>query len=184
MNKFLLLFLIVLISCGQNPEKKDELSAKSNEVIEGHSFQAIRQRYTQTYDKPIEFSGLDEGKKGEEIKVWGKYYCLFDKGIDVPKKYIQEDEKKDFITHNFAADLVIISNNDTILKKTITKRDFKGHLSSELSDYGVFSEPVFCGYDEKNDAFTFHFTISIPVTNIAVSKMLFVKRDGELIINE
>lgn len=183
MQKLLLLFLILIVSCGQNPENKEELSA-NNVSPEDHSFGAIRQRYTQTYSSPIEFSGLDEGKKGEEIKVWGKYYCLFDKGIAIPKKYSQEEVKKDFITHNFAVDIVIISNNDTLIKQTITKKDFTDHLSSELSDYGVFSEPVFLGYDEKNDAFTFHFTISIPVTNIAVSRLLSIKRDGELIITK
>jgi hypothetical protein len=182
MQKFFVLILIIIVSCGEQPTV-DSLQPKPGDDSTMLTIEQVRRNYIETYNKPSSFSGLDEGKKGEEINISGKYYCVFDKGRTIPGKYIPES-KQEFKTHNFAADIIIISNKDTILKKTITVRDFTGNISEDLSEYGVISEPVFCGYNEQNDQFDFHFSISIPLTNTATSRMVGIKRNGELAIRK
>jgi hypothetical protein len=182
MHKWLILFLIILTSCGEKPKATASLiNAKGDSSI--LSIEAVRRNYEKSYTQPTTFSGLDEGKPGEEIRIAGRYYCVLNNELSIPEKLIP-DNRQEFKTHQFATDILIISNKDTILQKTITVKDFKGNISSSLSEYGVMSEPVFLGYNEKTDQFDFHFRISIPLTNTAVSRIAGIKRNGELAIRD
>jgi hypothetical protein len=183
MQKLLVVFLIMFLSsCGEKPKTTASfVNAGSDSSI--LSIEAVRRNYERSYIQPTTFSGLDEGKRGEEIRIAGKYYCVLNSELSIPEKLIP-DNKQEFKTHEFATDILIISNRDTILRKTITVKDFNGNIPSNLSEYGVLSEPVFIGYNEKDDQFDFHFGISIPLTNIAVSRIAGIKRDGELVIRE
>lgn len=180
MQKLLVTILIILTSCREKPKVTADKSGGDSTIL---TIEDVRRNYEATYNKSGSFTGLDEGKTGEEIRIAGKYYSLPEKDLAIPRKLIPGGTQ-DFITRNFATDIFIISNNDTILKKTISARDFKGNLGSNLSEYGVIAEPVFLGYNEKNDQFDFHFGISIPLTNIAVSRIVGIKRNGELAIKE
>jgi hypothetical protein len=144
----------------------------------------LRKEYILSYKKPIEFESLNKGKGSEKIKIWGKYYCLFDNALVVPGKYNFDDTTKSFTTHNFAEDIVIISNSDTILKKTIRKKDFANKLPLYLKEYAVMFEPKFEGYDSNNDVFDFSFSVSIPLTDVGQLMMLSLKRDGHIEIKE
>lgn len=182
MQKWFILFLIIFISCGEKPKATTSfVNAGSDSSI--LSMEEVRKNYERSYTQPVTFSGLDEGKPGEEIRIAGKYYCLLNNVLSIPEKLIP-DNRQEFKTHGFATDILIISNKDTILRKTITIKDFKGIISSSLYEYGVISEPVFIGYNEKKDQFDFHFGISIPLTNTAVSRIAGIRRNGELAIRE
>ena len=140
----------------------------------------LRQEYILSYTKPIVFESFHYGKHGESLKVYGKYYCLFDSAIVVPGKYNLDDTTKLFRTHNFAEDVAIISNGDTILKRTITKGDFNGRLPEYLRKYAVLFEPKFEGYDSNTDMFDFFFSVSIPLTDVGQPMLLSLKRDGQV----
>ncbi|CAN5508521.1 hypothetical protein BH11BAC5_BH11BAC5_00040 [soil metagenome] len=190
MQKPILFFTVVLIltSCGQTSiNKKQDLNKDAASVTDEEvtpDIKKLRQDYILSYNKPIEFESLNKSKNGEHVKVWGKYYCLFDKGINVPGKYNFDDTTKSFPTHNFAEDIAIISNGDTVLKKTITKNNFIGSLPQYLKDYAVIFEPKFEGYDSDNDTFDFSFSISIPLTDVGQLMSLSLKRNGLVSVKE
>lgn len=102
----------------------------------------------------------------------------------VPGKYNFDDTTKSFTTHNFAEDLVIISNGDTILKRTITKNDFVNTLPSYLKDYAILFEPKFEGYDSSKDVFDFSFSVSIPLTDVGQLMFLSLRRNGQVFVKE
>ena len=182
MQKWFSLILIILFSCGENPKTTASfVNAGGDSSI--LSIEAVRRNYERSYTRPTTFSGLDEGKPGEEIRIAGKYYCMVNNELSIPEKLVPGN-KREFKTHGFATDIIIISNKDTILRKTITINDFNGNLPGNLSEYGVISEPVFIGYNDKSDQFDFHFGISIPLTNTAVSRIVGIRRNGELAIRE
>ena len=140
----------------------------------------LRREYILTYDKPIEFESVHRGKDFEDLKAYGKYYCLFDSAILVPGKYNLDDTTKSFKTHNFAEEVIIISNGDTILQRTITKRDFHDKLPEYLKNYAVLFEPKFEGYSSSTDVFDFSFSISIPLTDVGLPMLLSLKRNGQI----
>jgi len=75
---------------------------------------------------------------------------------------------------------VIISNGDTILKKTITKKDFLDKLPQYLKNYAVIFEPKFEGYDNDKDVFDFSFSVSIPLTDVGQLMNLSINRNGHI----
>jgi hypothetical protein len=182
MQKWFVAFLLILISCGEKPKASASFvnDANDSSIL---SIQAVRRNYERSYSQPTTYSGLDDGKPGEEIRIAGKYYCVLNDELSIPEKLIP-DNNQEFKTHQFATDIVIISNKDTIIRKTITVKDFKGNIPSNLSEYGVISEPIFIGYNEQTDQFDFHFKISIPLTNTAISRIASLKRNGALNIRE
>jgi len=109
---------------------------------------------------------------------------LVDNSIVIPGKYNLDDTTNAFVTHNFAEDVIIVINADTILKKTITKRDFVDKLPQYLKDYAVIFEPKFEGYDSDSDSFDFSFSISIPMTDVGQLMNLSIKRDGNILVTE
>lgn len=190
MQKFILFFLIVLVltSCDQPKKNRTQSSDKgSSAAIDEEvtpDIKKLRQAYILNYYKPIEFESFHKGRNDEKIKVWGKYYCLFDSAIVVPGKYNLDDTTKSFTTHNFAEDIAVISNGDTIVKKTITKKVFASKLPQYLKDYAVIFEPKFEGYDSDNDVFDFSFSVSIPLTDVGQLIILSLKRNGQIVIKE
>jgi hypothetical protein len=190
MQKIIKIFLFVfaLASCGQTTTNKNQNFTKDTAAITEEDvvpdIKKLRQDYILSYRKPIEFESFNKGKGGENLKVWGKYYCLFDNAIVVPGKYNFDDTAKSFTTHNFAEDIVITSNEDTILKKTITKKDFLDKLPQYLKDYAVLFEPKFEVYDSVRDVFDFSFSVSIPLTDVGQLMYLSLKRNGQITIND
>lgn len=178
---FLPVIIFLLLGCGQK-KTDDPASPTPDDQKKWPGIADIRRDYVNNYKSEKEFDSHDEGKPGEEIRVRIKYYCLFDNSIAIPGRYVWEDSTKDFTTHNYAADITIISNHDTIVRKTITKKDFTD-LPSYLEDYAVIFEPVFTGYNTSTDRFDFHFSISIPVTDVGESRKLSIERNGKVIIN-
>jgi hypothetical protein len=190
MQRIIITFLTVFAftSCGQTTTNKNQSSIKDTSVIADEEvtpdIKKLRQDYILSYSKPIEFESFNKGKEDEKLKVWGKYYCLFDNAIVVPGKYNFDDTTKSFTTHNFAEDIVITSNGDTIIKTTITKNDFLDKLPQYLRNYAVIFEPKFEGYDRDRDAFDFSFSVSIPITDVGQLMNLSLKRNGQITVRE
>ena len=190
MQKFILFFLALffLASCGQNPTNKNQIHTKDTlKITEDQvtpNIRKVRQEYILSYSKPIEFKSSNKGRNNEKLSVWGKYYCLFDSAIVVPGKYNFDDTTKAFTTHNFAEDIVLVSNGDTILKRTITKKYFLDSLPQYLKDYAIIFEPKFEGYNSDSDTFDFSFSVSIPVTDVGQLMLLSLKRNGQVVIKD
>ena len=138
----------------------------------------MREEYVLSYNKPVVFESGHKGKRGEKIKVIGKYYCLFDSSIVVPGKYNLDDTTKSFRTHNFAEDVTIVIDGDTTIRKTITKQLFTSTLPQYLKKYAVLHEPQFEGYDGESETFDFNFSISVPLSDVGEARKLTIRKDG------
>lgn len=184
---FLSAFLI-LFSCVQKETKTNQNSNKDTvSIIEEEvtpDIKKLRQEYLLGYNTPKESESFIKGKNDEKLKVLGKYYCLFDNAVVVPGKYNFDDTTKSFRTHNFAEDIIIISNSDTIIKRAITKKDFLDKLPEYLKDYAVIFEPTFKGYDSTADVFDFKFSVSIPLTDVGQLMSLSLTRNGMITVKE
>lgn len=104
-----------------------------------------------------------------------KYYCAFDSLISIPPEYNWGGDNREFVTHNFKADINLTSSDQTTSIK-IDKTIFKELLSDELSQYGVLLYPNFRGI--LGDELVIHFSISIPLTDVGTSVLIFVMQDG------
>lgn len=144
----------------------------------------LRQEYVSSYKNSVQLDTAIEGKKGERIRIHGKYHCLFDNAITVPGKYNFDDTTKEFRTHNFIQDLIIILNDDTILNKAVTKQLFVHTLPKYLQEYAVLSDATFEGYDSTRNAVLFNFSLSIPLTDVGEPRKLIVTRSGEINVSQ
>jgi hypothetical protein len=133
MGRIAVFFIVTIFfsSCGQVSKNNkdnavDTIAKKNDEVVP--DLKNLRKDYVLTYNKPVDFTCDISDKKFGKMTVLGKYYCLFDNGIVVPSKYNLDDTSKVFTTHNFAENVVVISNGDTLIKKTITKSAFLKRL--------------------------------------------------------
>ncbi len=186
---FLASFLTILIACGQPHSAGGNKGAKTNDILPPEeevtpNITKLRQEYIEAYNKPKFFDSSFKGVGGEQLKVLCRYFCLFDSAIIIPKRYTYEDTTKSFITHSFAYEITILSNSDTILKRTVTKQDFAHLLPDYLRDYSVIFEPRFERNNSKRDAFDFSVSISIPITDVGRLYRFSIKRNGELIVGE
>ena len=138
----------------------------------------MREQYVLNYNKPENFESQLKGSNGENVKVIGKYYCLFDNGILVPGKYNLDDTTKTFKTHNFAEHITIIINSDTIIREIFTKQNFEITLPQYLKDYAVLKEPRFEGYNSKLGTFDFNFSVSIPLSDVGEARLIRIFKSG------
>jgi hypothetical protein len=182
---FVFLFGFVLYTCRQATKINPQDSATTSKITQEDvtpDIKNLRREYVQNYKKELKIDTVIKGKSDEKLEILGKYYCLFDNAIVVPGKYNFDDTTKSFRTHNFAENFVIISNGDTVIKKTITKKDFLVNLPQNLRDYAVIFEPNFEGYNSKKDDFEFDFSVSIPLSDVGQLMMLSLRRNGQVII--
>ena len=120
---------------------------------------------------------IDSGKKFEVIF---HYFSTIDSGLTVPAKY-NFDTKKDFVTHNFISDLILLSDKDTLFKKQITKSTFDNLLDTSLKKYTTLLYPNFY---IKNDSIEIHYSISIPVTDVGIGVNIKFDKKGNYVIGQ
>lgn len=139
----------------------------------------FRKELIATYLTPviIDTFFVDNGKKFEAVF---HYFCTMDSGLTVPAKY-NFDTNKDFVTHNFISDLILLSDKDTLFKKQITKSTFDNLLDSSLKKYATLLYPNFY---IKNDSIEIHYSISIPVTDVGIGVKVKFDNKGNYIIGQ
>ena len=103
-----------------------------------------------------------------------------DSGLIIPAKY-SFDTHKDFVTHNFKSELILLLDKDTLFKKQITKGTFDKLLYSDLRDYATLLYPDFY---IKNDSIEIHYSISIPVTDVGIGVTIKFDKKGNYTIEE
>lgn len=117
---------------------------------------------------------------GKMYRLAFKMYCLFDSGVNVPKKY----NGVELQTHNFAIDLNLFVDNRQIMSKKILKKDFEKIVTKELLDFGVIMYPNFEGYNISEQAFVFELSLSVPVTDIGLPVSFAVNSEGEFLVKK
>ncbi|TBT96539.1 hypothetical protein CWI39_3672p0010 [Hamiltosporidium magnivora] len=184
----LLIIISVFIECNKKKESlseyhkltpSDSLNIKNENIepeeFEGDDTRKIREEYISNYNKIENIDSTLVDNDGNKIHFISKYYCLFDKSLIIPKMYVWEDSSSDFITHNYANDITITINEDTIFKKTILKEDFKKILDKSLRNYAVIMSPSF-EYNKNNIKISY--SISIPITDLGIGANFIIERNG------
>jgi hypothetical protein len=133
---------LTLIGCSSGQTKLTTQTDTTNaltkiDTTEGNDESQIdfRKEFIATYFKPVllDTSFVDSGKQFEVIF---HHFSTMDSGLTVPAKY-NFDTKKDFVTHDFISDLILLSDKDTLFKKQITKSTFDNLLDSSLKKYAT-----------------------------------------------
>ena len=153
-------------------------SAKVDTTSEYDNIQVdAREDLIASYEKPvfIDTFFVDNGKR---LEVLFHYWCTMDSGIIVPAKY-NFDINRDFVTHNFTSDLVVLFDKDTLFEKPITKSTFDTLLESSLKKYATLLYP---GFTIKNDSIEIHYSISIPVTDVGIGVNIKFDKNGKYVI--
>lgn len=115
----------------------------------------------------------------DSLKIHLKYYCLHDSTLIVPAKYDwRETPKKDFRTHNFAAKIVVLRNQDTVFNHVVLKSWFNKVIYEDLKQYATIVGASFYNYDKVNKHLEFTFSISIPMTDVGIGASLLIDKHG------
>jgi hypothetical protein len=200
MNKILIALIgaVLLISCNGKPPAKTNKGKSITDSIqdrrmidsqmavgdrpdseqEGPSFQEVKADLLSSYNK-IEHIDTLVVIGNDSLHVHEKYYCLHDSALIVPKKYNWgEKNAKDFVTHNFASNILIIKNSDTIINKTFKTSNFNSAIFDEEKHYAILFSPGFNGYSKLYDGIVFGYSISIPLTDVGVAAYLVIDKKG------
>jgi hypothetical protein len=200
MNKILngLICVAFLASCNGNPPVKNK---SNNSVIDSIKNRKSIDSQMASGDRP---DGGQEGPTFDEVKddllskynnveridtlmiigkdslhILEKYYCLHDSALVVPKKYLWGgDKSKDFVTHNFASNIVIIKNRDTIISKTFRVSDFNNVIFPEEKKYAILFSSNFLGYKKQYNSIVFGYSITIPLTDVGVPAYIAIDTKG------
>ena len=162
------------------PEAKEQKQERQEEDgdEEEPDYKKLREKFISSYDKVVNIDTIlfvDH----DSYRIHLKYYCLFDSAVKIPNQFIWEGAKHEFVTHDFVSDIYIIENDDTIYSSTIKKETFDSILTEILKDYGVLLFPSFRGFNKDTRELVFHFSVSIPVTDIGTSATLYVDLKGD-----
>jgi hypothetical protein len=138
-----------------------------------------RQEYISRYSKDVQVdTTFSFGEVTYQVHV--KHYCTWDSALVVPAKY-NFDTKLDFRTHNFQTELSVIANGDTAYKKIITKQDFAPLLYAALKSYATLQEPTL---NIRHDSVRLFYSISIPVTDVAIGAAIQFDRKGNFTLEQ
>lgn len=146
---------------------------------EGPTFDEVKLDLLSSYNK-IERIDTMVIIGNDSLHIREKYYCLHDSTRIIPKKYLWGgDTSKDFVTHNFASNILIIKNHDTIINKTFRVSDFNKAINPEEKKYATVMFPNFSGYKKKYNSVIFCYSITIPLTDVGVSACIAIDLNGQ-----
>ncbi|WP_461451267.1 DUF4738 domain-containing protein [Mucilaginibacter sp.] len=159
-----------LIAMGDRPDSEQE----------GNTFKEVLSEKLTSYNKIQNIDTLVVDEK-DSMRVHCKFYCLHDSSLIVPKRYMWGgDKSRDFITHNFAVKIILITNRDTVLTKIFVKKDFTPELYDAIRKYATFIDFKFEGYNTKlKNKLLFESSISIPLTDVGVPVYLAIDKKGK-----
>jgi hypothetical protein len=187
---FVALFFVILFGChnsqtrskpiaiskGKSIDPKMEVDSNAEDVEP--SFSEVLAETIDSYNKieNINKTVIDEG---DTIQLHQTYYCLHDSLAIVPKQYLWGgDTTKDFVTHNFAAKIVVTNNKDTVLNKTFLRSDFNKILEEPLQKYSIIFWAEQPGYDKEKHEFGLGYSITIPLTDVGVPAFIVIDKKG------
>ena len=194
MKKYILLILLsfLLLFCCKQRKRNDlnkENEMKCSEYINEESDEDSENNFT--YEDILnEYFNICENipKIDTLVDVGNGYYRIIQNHYSlndtliVPKKYDWREKPKDFLTHNFASEFILINNEDTLLKREIKKSDFSSLLDWNLSNYAILFPPSFDGFNDSLKVFQFYYNICIPITDIGIDVKLSIDLQGNISI--
>jgi hypothetical protein len=209
-NIFLLIMMILFISCSNNTVQNDGMS-KTNKIKDSINKQKVIDQQMAKGDQPNDEqetpTPAEERKKlinqydrvetidttivngNDKLKLFVKYYCLKDSIIAVPKTY-QFDEKKPqgFITHPFTSNILLTRNGDTVLNKQFKARDFnpffQDNFGGNLKKYGSILMPELSRNNKDKTQIVLSYSIAIPATDIGKGMNVIISKNGKYRISE
>jgi len=112
-----------------------------------------------------------------------KYYCLKDSNLVIPKIYDLDDKNpKEFVTHPFVADILLINNGHTILEKQFKASDFdpffEDDFGGNLKKFGSVLGFHFLKRNKDKNRIILIFSYSIPVTDLGIALYLIILKNG------
>lgn len=157
------------------------VSPKKNQPVVGEmdtdELNDILTEYVSRYRSDFSFdSTFKSGKDTFEIRF--RHYCLMDSAIVVPGRYVEMYHLDSFLTHNFESSLILVKNQDTIVREKFGKARFKSLLESPIREYGVLQPRPYI-YLLK-DAVEINYSISIPLTDLGKGVTGIVGFDGRI----
>ncbi len=208
MNKlFIALTLLALISCNSNQNKvsADSLANKlkdsnnGRKAIDAQMAQGDRPDSEQEAPSPAEerkriASNYDNIKRIDTTLISGndslhfhlKYFCLKNSTLIIPKSY--EKTPEDFLTHPYAANILLINRKDTVLNKQFKATDFNpfftDNFGGNLKKYGSIFMPTLSRKNKDNNQIVLAYTIAIPATDIGTGVFLIISKKGDYKIVE
>ncbi|QKJ28396.1 hypothetical protein HQ865_11470 [Mucilaginibacter mali] len=113
-----------------------------------------------------------------------KYYCLKNTNLLVPKSYdIDKSAPKDFLTHEFASDVLLVNKRDTVLKKQFRASDFAPYFKDEfggnLKKYGTILMPNLSRRNKDKSQIVLVYSLAIPTTDIGKGVFLIISKNGD-----
>jgi len=218
MNKLFIAFLlIVFTSCNSKSKKEsstDSLTSsaadtsKSNSVkdsiskqkaIDAQMAQGDRPDSEQEAPSPAEekkriASNYDNIKRIDTTLIKGsdslhlhlKYYCLKNSTLTVPKSY--SNAQKDFVTHPYASNILLINGKDTVLNKQFQATDFNAfftdNFGGNLKKYGSILMPTLSRKNKDDGQLILAYSLAIPSTDIGKGMFLIISKKGDYKIVE
>jgi hypothetical protein len=181
---------LTLLSCSSGSQKtstqvdttKSVAKTDTSQKADDQNEVDFRQEFISLYQNPVlvDTFFLDNGKRYD---VLFHHFSTMDNGLVIPARY-NFDTNKDFVTHNFASDLTVLSDKDTVFKKHITKSTFNNFLDTldiPLKKYATLLYPTI---SLKNDSIQIHYSISIPVTDVGIGIDIKFDKKGNYVIGQ
>ncbi|HEY4196282.1 MAG TPA: hypothetical protein VGM63_12150 [Mucilaginibacter sp.] len=199
----LLIYIAICFGCTSSTQKKSvkfvtskEDSSNSNHKdssnhnIANADTNSILPR-TQADERAFIVKSYDKAKEIDSVFVNGsdtlhlhlKYFCLKESNLVIPKFYDENKENpKDFDTHEFASDIVLALNHDTILNKEFKASDFspffEDNFGGNLKKYGSLSMPYLSRRNKDKSHIVLVCPIAIPSTDIGLGLFLILQKNG------
>jgi len=162
--------------------KADSDVNKPDEVADLPRTQAEEQELLiKTYDqiKTIDSTFISAS---DTLHFYLTYYCLKKDSLVVSKHYNTEKSSKDFVTHPFASNILLVHNGDTVLKKQFQASDFtpffQDNFGGSLKKYGSMSMPYLSRRNKDKKRIVVICGISIPSTDIGIDFLLMIDKNG------
>ena len=155
---------LTLAACTNAGQESSSIATKTDDSTEiGIDLAQVRKEFISTYLNPVL---IDTSFYWEDslYKVKFTHYATMDSGLTVPSLY-NFDTNKDFVTHNFKSNLLIMHDADTLLTKEITKQTFKEYLRPELDSFATL---LFPNFYIKGDTIKLSYSLTIPVTDVGI----------------
>ena len=157
------------LSLGDRPDSLQETPSPMEE----------RKQIARNYDKikTIDTTVLCEG---DSLRLHLTYYCLKNRTINVPKAY--NFAKKDFVTHPYSSNILLLRAKDTILNRQFNASDFNAFFSDKfggnLKRCGSILMPTIIRKSKYASKIVLDYAISIPATDIGIGMLLVISKNG------
>jgi hypothetical protein len=194
------LILLVFWGCNSESQKKSDSFVKTSRVkdsVKNKTNGSVQpftdadlppsqaeenQQLIKTYDKVVITDSIFIDNI-DTLHFLMKYHCLKDVDLVIPKFYDEAKPQKDFLTHPFVADILLINKKDTVLNRQFRASDFypffKDNFGGNLKKYASIFDPGLYRQNKDKSHIYIGFSISIPSTDLGIGTSLVIDKNGK-----